>query len=338
MQMNNSSKNKKISSYDENANNNGLPKDAYLQLNEACNAKCVMCDIWKSPTHGDTKTLQNIIKTLSDLDFEWVTLWGGEPFLHKDVDLIMQTVKEEGMNLQMITNGSLISKHLDSIGLYVDNLVVSIDSGYENIHNKIRGVDIFQDAINGIIQVQQLKQKPSIEIDTTILNENSDTLSSIIHLSNKLGKVFVDFDPVQIYGVGNNNDYAINIGLEGLDEAVNEAKKLNIEITSPKRIEIIKQYLKGEDIHQACYSYCKDMLINPQGDVHTCWTINTIIGNVLNSNFKEQWYEGLKKNKEVLTGEKSECYKCGFSHSRMPDEGYAEIVKQANMKRLKNLI
>ena len=249
----------------------------------------------------------------------------------------MQTVKDENMKLQIITNGSLISNNINFISKYVDNIVVSIDSGIPYIHNHIRGKDLFNKTLNGIKLLQQYNTAPSIEIDTTVLNENIDTLSSVITLSNSLGKLFVDFDPVQINGVGNNEHYLINMSLIGLNEAITKARLLGVEITSPERIELIKQYLKGEDIHEPCYSYCKDMLINPEGEIHTCWTINKIIGNVLDVDFKEKWFNSLKNNKNVLIGEKKECYKCGFSHSRMPDKGFTDIVSQANKKRFEQI-
>lgn len=46
----------------------------------------------------------------------------------------------------------------------------------------------------------------------------------------------------------------------------------------------------------------------------------------------------LIKNKDVLTGNKKECYTCGFSHSRMPDLEYEKYVKKANQIRLNNIL
>ncbi|MDD4354008.1 MAG: SPASM domain-containing protein [Candidatus Nanoarchaeia archaeon] len=194
--------------------------------------------------------------------------------------------------------------------------------------------DIFNSAVEGLKKVISKEKHPNIEIDCTILNENISTLESIVELSKELGGVFIDFDPVQIYGVGNNSNYKFNIDLSSIDKVVSLAEKYNIEITSKERIDLIKKYFKKEKIVVPCYSYCKDLLISPKGEVYTCWTINTIIGNILDASFVEDWRKALVKNKDVLTGHKKECYTCGFSHSRMPDQNYKEYIQEANKIRL----
>ena len=335
MQMNENGKLEKIKKYLENAKKNGLPKDAYLQTNYACNAKCVMCEIWKTPTFGETQTLFEVIDRLSELNFEWITFWGGEPLLHPAIDNLIIFAKQKGLKVQIITNGSLIEKHIDVISTLVDNLVVSIDSGIAEVHNTIRNTDgMFWQAINGIKALLKMDKHPNIELDCTILNENINTLESIIELSKELGGVFVDFDPVQISGVGNNSKYQFQSDISGVAKAQQLAKTYKIEITSDERMLLVEKYLKKETIVVPCYSYCKDLLVSPTGDVYACWTIGELVGNILNKDFEQEWHQALAKNKDVLAGHRKECYYCGFSHSRMPDKGYHEIVKEANKIRL----
>ncbi len=138
MQMNENNKLKKMQMYLLNAEENALPKDAYLQVDFACNAKCIMCDIWKNPFIGDTVLLYSIIDKLSNLNFEYITLWGGEPLLHPKIDDLIVYAKNKGLKVQMITNGSLLDEHIDVICEHVNNLVVSIDSGNASIHDDIR--------------------------------------------------------------------------------------------------------------------------------------------------------------------------------------------------------
>ncbi len=196
---------------------------------------------------------------------------------------------------------------------------------------------IFSLAVNGIKELLAKEKHPNIEIDCTILNENISSLESIVKLSKDLGGVFVDFDPVQILGVGNNSKYKFQSDISGVFKMQELAKKYNIEITSPEKMKLIEKYLKNQNIVMPCYSYCKDMLISPKGDVHTCWTIGEVIGNVLDNDFVNLWYKALAKNKDVLTGNKKECFGCGFSHSRMPDVGYSHIVEKANQIRLAHI-
>ncbi len=338
MQMNENNKLKKMELYLENAKNNGLPKDAYLQVGYSCNAKCIMCNIWKNPFIGDIDVLYSIINKLSELNFEWITFWGGEPLLHPLIDDLIIFAKKKNLKVQIITNGSLIKDHIDIICNLVDNLVVSIDSGLPEIHDKIRNTKgIYYQATEGIKELLKENKHPNIELDCTILNENIDTLESIVELSNNLGKIFIDFDPVQISGVGNNSKYEFQSNISGLFNAKKLAEDYGIEITSKERMNLIEKYLKKEKIVMPCYSYCKDLLISPKGDVYACWTIGDIIGNILDDNFVQEWNNGLFNHKNILTGHKKECYNCGFSHSRMPDKAYLKIVKKANKIRLRNI-
>lgn len=342
MQLNESAKKQKILSYLENARAKGLPKDAYLQICYACNGRCVMCEIWKSKTFGESGMLKKIISRLAELDFDWVTLWGGEPLMHPEITLLMQQVKRTGMKLQIITNGSFLEKNLEAVCANVDNLVVSLDSGIPAVHDNIRGrKGMYMDTVRGLELVLSREHRPNVELDCTILNENLDTLTSIVELSKCLGGIFIDFDPAQIQGVGNNQSYKLKLKPEqidhGIDCAVELASAYGIEITSRERIKLIKKYLKNEKIVEPCYSYCKDLLVNPEGKAHTCWAISEIVGNVLDKNFESKWRDALAKNAGMLTGEKDECQSCGFSHSRLPDAGYAEIIKEANAIRLSNI-
>jgi MoaA/NifB/PqqE/SkfB family radical SAM enzyme len=75
-------------------------------------------------------------------------------------------------------------------------------------------------------------------------------------------------------------------------------------------------------------------LINPFGEVYTCWTIDKIIGNILDIEFQDEWHAALEENQAVLTGDHPACKGCGFSHSRMPDPNLSEMVAQANNIRL----
>ncbi len=338
MQMDKTAKDEKINTYLKNAVVNGLPKDAYLQLGYACNGRCVMCDIWKTPVLGDKQILNDIIIKLSRLGFEWITFWGGEPLIHPNVDELMETAKLQGLNLQIITNGAFIHNHLGSICDYVDNLVVSVDSGIALVHDMIRGREgMYLQLVQGIISLLSKPIHPNLEFDCTILNENASTLTSVVELSHQLGGIFIDFDPAQVGGVGNNHNYKPNVNIKWIDDAVLLAAEYNIEITSLEKIELIKAYLMQQPIRYPCYSYCKDLLINPFGEVHACWTMGETVGNVLDKTFQETWLNALRKNKLVLTGERQECSRCGFSHSRMPDRGYNVIVKEANMIRLSQL-
>lgn len=336
----------KIQTYLESSIENSLPKDVYLQVTEKCNCRCEMCDIWKSKNKiPPPQKLIEIIHKLKEKKTNWVTLWGGEPFLYPEIVQIMQEVKKCGMKLQFITNGTFLTdKKLEATHQYADNVVFSIDSPYAEIHDAIRGKKgIFSSAVTNIKLLQKLIQEtqigPSIELDTTILLKNIDHLEEMIGFSKMFGDILVDYDPAQINGTGNSfNESIIDISEERvnlkLDQLISLAEQ-GAHITSPAKLRLIKSYLLKQPICEPCCSLFKDLLISPFGNVYFCWGIDKVVGNILEENIEEKWKKAISQNIGVIMGNTPRCQSCGFSHSRWPDPGYRDIIKGINKIREK---
>ncbi|HCW32096.1 MAG: hypothetical protein UT55_C0069G0009 [Candidatus Peregrinibacteria bacterium GW2011_GWE2_39_6] len=341
----------KIKSYQENACQNGLPTDAYLQVTEQCNCRCAMCDIWKNPggKSGEKETLVSIIQTLREKNFNWVTLWGGEPYLHPDIIPLMAEVKKCGMRLQLITNGTLLrndksGSKLDATVELADNVVFSLDGATPEIHDAIRGIQgTFARTIRNLTALLALKKKtgkgPEVEIDTTILLQNIAEISAMIDFSKQFGDILVDFDPAQIQGTGNSADQSIiEIPEAIVEQAFGQlitAKRMGANITSEEKLELMKDYLKKKPVHGACFSLFKDLLIAPDGKVYFCWGWDKVIGNILDTNFKEEWEGAIRQNLEAIDGKMGRCKSCGFSHVRWPDKDFLELVTAINTQRKK---
>jgi MoaA/NifB/PqqE/SkfB family radical SAM enzyme len=334
----------KIQNYLENALGNALPKDVYLQVTERCNCRCTMCDIWKLKRKTPSLIeLVAIVRALKEKNTRWITLWGGEPFLHPSILEIMKEVKDCDMKLQIITNGTLLTgERLDATHQYADNVVFSIDSPYEKIHDEIRGRQgTFSSAVTNIKEFVQLCKKtqkgPNIEFDTTILAKNIDHIEEMIGFSQSFGDILVDYDPAQINGTGNNHDESnVNISSEEVENKINQLITLaerGAHITSPEKLKLIKKYLLKQPINEACYSIFKDLLISPSGNVYFCWGIDQVVGNILDSDIEEKWKNAISKNIGVIMGNTQRCQSCGFSHSRWPDPGYKEIIEGINKIR-----
>jgi len=120
-----------------------IPKNIQIEISNRCNLKCPMCP------RGQNKAIRN--KDDIDIDFfkavitelqEYNTkiqLWNyGEPFLHKQIKLLIQSIPKKFSDCSISTNGHFMTKKLaKSI----------IASGITEI--------IF--AIDGIIQIQKLQ-------------------------------------------------------------------------------------------------------------------------------------------------------------------------------------
>jgi MoaA/NifB/PqqE/SkfB family radical SAM enzyme len=107
------------------------PIMAHLIPIRRCNLSCTYCneyDDHSKPIPVDT--IRERIDRLADLKTSIITLSGGEPLLHPDLDDVIRRMRERGVIAGMITNGYLLTadriKRLNDAGL--DHMQISIDN------------------------------------------------------------------------------------------------------------------------------------------------------------------------------------------------------------------
>jgi MoaA/NifB/PqqE/SkfB family radical SAM enzyme len=107
------------------------PIMAHLIPIRRCNLSCTYCneyDDHSKPIPLDT--VRERIDRLADLKTSIVTLSGGEPLLHPELDDVIRRMRERGVIAGMITNGYLLTadriKRLNDAGL--DHMQISIDN------------------------------------------------------------------------------------------------------------------------------------------------------------------------------------------------------------------
>jgi hypothetical protein len=97
---------------------NGWPKSLFpgkirfnrlsLELTKKCTNKCAHCANWGDPQDGrmmDTQLVFRLIREAKEQDLKAIHLWGGEPFLHPDLDQIVAEVFRNNLHLMIATNG-----------------------------------------------------------------------------------------------------------------------------------------------------------------------------------------------------------------------------------------
>src|SRR5215831_15148086 len=96
-----------------------------------CNLACTYCnefDDFSKPVPVDA--MYSRLDHLASLGTTIITISGGEPLLHPDLDLIIARIRKHGMIAGMITNGYLLTaeriQRLNRAGL--DHLQISIDN------------------------------------------------------------------------------------------------------------------------------------------------------------------------------------------------------------------
>ncbi len=132
-------------------------------LTYRCNASCGFCDIWERPS--PYVTLENFRQNLNDLKalgIKVIDFTGGEPLLHRQLDLLLREAKRQGMITTVTTNGLLYPKYAERLRGLVDMLHFSLDSPIREEHDKSRNVKCFDKVMESIAIARELGERPDI--------------------------------------------------------------------------------------------------------------------------------------------------------------------------------
>ena len=137
------------------------PYTIEIELTNYCNAHCIFCPNNSSKRERgfiDKQKLYEFLnkqkeikvnnwfnKTFNTLDFPKIVYAGlGEPLLHPNFLEIVEYTKKLGFQVEIVTNGLLLSQKLVDklIELNVDSLAISLHSINEDIYNEITGLSL----------------------------------------------------------------------------------------------------------------------------------------------------------------------------------------------------
>src|SRR4030065_1445134 len=155
------------------------------KLTYNCNLKCKMCPFWKRSNKDlSTETEKAILRRIYDSGACAIAFEGGEPLLRNDLVEILAFSRSLPLHTSLVTNGTLLESRIDEIASYINGVVyVSLD-GLEKTHDTIRGVPgCFRKAVRGIIAS---REKVSVTINTTIMNENLCEIEDMVKLAKEL--------------------------------------------------------------------------------------------------------------------------------------------------------
>lgn len=128
-----------------------------------CNASCSFCDIWEKPSPYITvENLRENIRDLKRLGVKVIDFTGGEPLLHRQLDLLLKEAKESGMITTVTSNGLLYPKYAEKLKGLIDMLHFSLDSPDRDEHDKSRGVKCFDKVMESIAVAKSLGERPDI--------------------------------------------------------------------------------------------------------------------------------------------------------------------------------
>ena len=169
-------------------NKQPMPRDISIITTYRCQMKCEMCDIWQNPTSKEREISASDLVGLPN--FKTVNITGGEPFIRKDLDEIIDVMYEKSDEVVISTSGWHTQRILDLAKKYPKiGIRVSIE-GLSVSNDKLRGrKGGFDRALNTLLGLKSMGIK-NIGFGITVSNNNSHDLMPLYRLSKELGFEF----------------------------------------------------------------------------------------------------------------------------------------------------
>lgn len=147
-----------------------------------CNMRCSYCDTEYAlkATDGEEMSISGIIEKIKAIGNKKITLTGGEPLIHKDINALMRELLDYNVNIE--TNGSV------DIAPYIslDNILVTMDyktkTSGENSKMMLSNLPLLRE--NDVLKIVMSKDDKDEVFE--LLNEHE--IKSYVYLSPVFGK------------------------------------------------------------------------------------------------------------------------------------------------------
>jgi MoaA/NifB/PqqE/SkfB family radical SAM enzyme len=274
------------------------PLFATIKLTNLCNSQCRTCDHWKNKSSKralSSEEILNLEQSLYDLGCRSIRFSGGEPLLHREIELFIKQAKKIGFKkIILATNGLLLGKKAKLLK-NLTNITVSID-GLSEANDYIRGVDgYFDRAIAGIKEIKKINGKINIEIASNIWKSNFGDIPELINLCKKLGvswypnlltfsPFFFDAPQIKKLDPSTNSGDKIDMLVKSmLEKRKKDRATMNI---NPKQIKYIRDFLLTGKYPKYCLFGFLNIFIDYQGDIYPCWCFKSV-GNIRDDSLAE---------------------------------------------------
>jgi MoaA/NifB/PqqE/SkfB family radical SAM enzyme len=163
-----------------------LPEVIQFPVNDICNSRCQMCNIWMQKRDNEVSA-PDVRRILGNRLFRQVNsvgINGGEPTLRKDLPDIVSAIVETLPGLKgvsLITNGIQVTRINDAVDAIADitrrhgvhlDVMISLD-GVGDVHDRVRGrPGNFASAVQVMEHAGRNPNVASVRIGCTIIREN----------------------------------------------------------------------------------------------------------------------------------------------------------------------
>jgi radical SAM protein with 4Fe4S-binding SPASM domain len=234
--------------------------------------RCKMCDIWENPTDKQQEITAKDLEILPD--FKFVNITGGEPFVRRDLEDIVEVMMRKSPRIVISTSGWHTERIFRLAEKYPNiGIRVSIE-GLSQKNDELRGREgSFDRGLRVLLTLKEMGIK-DIGYGCTVSNHNSADMLWLYKLSRELGMEFATAAFHNSYYFHKDDNEITN-----KDEVITNFHKL-IEMllkeNTPKswfraffNLGLIN-YIRGNRRMLPCEAGSANCFIDPYGEVYPC--------------------------------------------------------------------
>lgn len=298
------------------------PLKVQWKITEECNLKCKHCyEGEKKHMCLSKQDISKIFDVLINSQILSLTITGGEALLVDELAYHVSKCLENGIAVNVFTNGLLLDKFIDKMDKkeIVDllSIEVSID-GDEKEHDFIRGEGTFRKTLTNIKYA--LDNGYNIITNTVINKKNSCSIIPMMKKLNRLGVTTIQLSNLMMKGWAVENKNSLYMSRKEIQELYQKIEEnINFDFyyadisddTYLKKEGLPKKYL-GKNTWQCCAGTAR-ITINFDGEVLLCPSLPQYsIGNILKDDFYKIWNNPLRKEYikkiKALNRDKKVCF------------------------------
>jgi len=276
------------------------PITAELHPTNKCDNKCTYChyrNLHDKPASLSLQQLNSILDQLAENNCKSIIFsGGGEPLLNVHTIEAMKRARSNGMEIGLITNGQLIEQTIARELVCICTWIrVSLSATTKETFIKIRGIDKFDKAKNGITQLclaKMLKQS-DCTIGVQWINTRLEPISNLaIFIKNWLSKRPIDY--LQIIAE-QSYDKAVLLRQATLQHTVKTLQNRfhgKVNIIQAKADDLTKENFGRT--YTECHGHNFVPMIGADNKMYICCHLlgseNALIGDLNKQSFQQIWY------------------------------------------------
>ncbi|MBI2412861.1 MAG: radical SAM protein [Deltaproteobacteria bacterium] len=285
-----------------------------------CNAKCHMCNTWQYPSKHDEEIGLSVYRKLPYLNTVNVT--GGEPFLRKDLEDIVDVLKSKAKRLVISSNGYFTDRILRLFEKRKDlGIRISIE-GLPKANDELRGLnDGFDRGIRTLIELNRMGVK-DIGFGITVTDRNAKDVMELYHLAKMMG---LEFATAAIHNAFYFHKF--DNEFKDPDAASAEFKRLIEELLKSNKVKDwfrayfnygLVNYIKGNARLLPCEMGIDSFFLDPYGKILPCNVLNEPMGDLTKQSFEEIWTGARAEEvRNKVRGCKERCWMIGSVAQQM---------------------